>query len=309
MTSVRFAFAALAASSALAFAHPVFAQDAAPPPPAAANAGGPDAVVLKDGTTLRGRLVEIVQNQVVRLQMPDGKIANVKWEVIERVEQATPLAPPAPPPATPPPPPPAASTTLVHVDAEVPVVLEQATYGTEDWHPVCESPCDVALPVQAGYRINGPGTRRSKPFMISPTADGRAVLDVQRASTSAFALGITFVATGPIVFLIGLTVTALGAIANNSAVDCTNGSGSRCTASDAGAIITTGIVLMGIGIGGTVIGGILLGNNTRTKVGQVGITVPGYAGRMGDLVRRPTWYGELAPVPNATTVPILALPF
>ncbi len=312
MKSIRTPLAALAAAATLAFASPVLAQDAQPPP-STVTGTGPDAIILKDGTTLRGTLVEVVPNQVARLRMADGKIANVKWEVIERVEQATPpVAPPVTPvapPVTPvaPPVPPPQSTSVVHIDAEIPVILEQSTYGGDDWHPVCQAPCDASLPLQASYRISGDGTRRSKPFVISPTPDGKATLDVARGTTTGFALGITFVATGPIVFLIGLAVTVLGAAAS-SANDCTNATGSRCTASDAGAVITTGIVLMGVGIGGTVIGGILLGNNIRTKVGQVGVTIPGYPGAQ-DLVRRPTWYAERPPVPASATIPLVAVPF
>lgn len=301
--NARRARGALAAIVVFCFASAARAQAAAPPPPAAQSAG-PDAVILKDGTTIRGTLIEVVTNQRIRIQVDGGKIATIIWDVIERVEEA-PRAPP--PPVTPPPPvappPQVGPTTIIHIDAPVPVLLERE-WAEGAWQPVCESPCDTPLPTGALYRIGGPGTRRSKPFVVSPQ-NGRISLDVDRASTGGFALGITLVTVGPIVLLVGVVVAVLGWAESRSVTYCVT---APCPQDNNGSgMVAAGFITMGIGAAGTVVGAVLLGSNLRTKVGQFGAPVQS-AGP--DWLRRPTWYGERPVVPATPwSVPIVSATF
>lgn len=308
LLNLRRARCALAVTLVMCSAASARAQSAAPPPPPPAATAGQDAVILKDGTTLRGTLVEVVTNQRVRLQVEGGKIATIIWDVIERVEEA-PRAPPppvTPPPVAPPPgppPPQVGPTTVVHIDSPVPVLLERE-WADGEWQPVCESPCDAPLPTNSLYRIGGQGTRRSKPFVVSAQS-GRANLDVDRASTGGFALGITLVTVGPIVLLVGVVVAVLGWAESRSVTYCGT---PPCTQDNNGSgMVAAGLITMGVGAAGTVIGAVLLGSNLRTKVGQFGAPVP-TAGL--DLTRRPTWYGERPVVPATPwTVPIVSATF
>lgn len=304
--NARRARGALAAIVVFCSASAARAQAVAPPP--AAQSAGSDAVILKDGTTIRGTLIEVITNQRVRIQVEGGKIATIIWDVIERVEEAPRVAPPpvTPPPVTPPvapPPPQAGPTTVIHIDSPVPVLLERE-WAEGAWQPVCESPCDAPLPVGSLYRIGGPGTRRSKPFVVSPQ-NGRVSLDVDRASTGGFALGITLVTVGPVVFLVGVVVTLLGWAESRSVTYC---SAPPCPQDNNGSgMMAAGFITMGVGAVGTVIGAVLLGGNLRTKVGQFGAPVQS-AGP--DWVRRPTWYGERPVVPATPwSVPIVSATF
>lgn len=304
--NARRARGALAAIVVFCSASAARAQAVAPPP--AAQSAGSDAVILKDGTTIRGTLIEVITNQRVRIQVEGGKIATIIWDVIERVEEAPRVAPPpvTPPPVTPPvapPPPQAEPTTVIHIDSPVPVLLERE-WAEGAWQPVCESPCDAPLPVGSLYRIGGPGTRRSKPFVVSPQ-NGRVSLDVDRASTGGFALGITLVTVGPVVFLVGVVVTLLGWAESRSVTNCVT---APCPQENNGSgMMAAGFVTMGVGAVGTVIGAVLLGGNLRTKVGQFGAPVQS-AGP--DWVRRPTWYGERPVVPATPwSVPIVSATF
>ncbi|CAN5608654.1 hypothetical protein BH09MYX1_BH09MYX1_26930 [soil metagenome] len=305
----RFVWAALVlASSFLASSAGAQGPSQLPPGAAAsAPADGPDAVVLKDGTTLRGTLVEIQQSVSVRLQMADGKVATVRWEVIERVDQA-PRAPVVrqPPPVAPSSP--SSATALVHIDVDSPVILEQMNgqWDGDEWHAVCEAPCDIPLPLGPSYRIAGDGTRKSKPFVLNGQT-GRVTLDVRRASTGAFGGGLALVITGPIVLLVGLVVTFFGIAENQSSDYCI--SAGACSTHNGTSLIATGLILLGAGTVGTIIGGILLGGNSRTKVGQFGAPVAAPATGT-DLTRRPIWNAERSATPTTPwTLPIIRATF
>ena len=136
-TARRMGALALAAQLTLlsATAHAQQAATTAQPPAAPPGVvysgpqpqGGPDVVYLKDGQQLRGTVTEVRPGDKVTLQLPQGQIATIRWDGIQRIDrggQAVPLegqAAAAPPPAViPPPPAPYLPETLPY-DADRPI--------------------------------------------------------------------------------------------------------------------------------------------------------------------------------------------
>lgn len=109
-------------------AHADPAAPATDPPPAAIPGVvyggpqpqvGPDVVYLKDGQQLRGTLTEVRPGDKATLQLPQGQIATIRWDGIERIDRGgqpmaldSQAAPVAPPPAAAPPPVPYAPDKL-----------------------------------------------------------------------------------------------------------------------------------------------------------------------------------------------------
>jgi hypothetical protein len=91
---------AIAASGARAAeASPVSAGISTQPPPAAQNG---DEVVLADGSTLRGTLIQQVVGTYVMIRTDDGRTQTIAWSQIKRVSAATaPVALPAALPVAP----------------------------------------------------------------------------------------------------------------------------------------------------------------------------------------------------------------
>ncbi len=157
---------------------------------------------------------------------------------------SAPLPPPMPPPA-----PIAApvATVNVHVESDRPVSLfmEQITEEGSDrfenrpiwddgeagadpaatrrpakkrtrWVVVCEAPCDRDLPLDATYRLDGPGVRSTRPFRFSGRPGEREVVKLEASSTASFVTGIAIGGVG--VLGLGLGLGALLIAFSNSAL-------------------------------------------------------------------------------------------
>jgi hypothetical protein len=106
----------------------------------------------------------------------------------------------------------------VHVRSREPVIVERRE--SDRWVPVCSAPCDVALPMDAAYRINGRGVRPSAPFRLEMLARGdRVAISVEPASSVGHTASVAVTMTGAIGFvpvagysavvLIGMAVGAM----------------------------------------------------------------------------------------------------
>jgi hypothetical protein len=96
---VQLALATGAHAQAGAHPAPTAAPAAAPATttaaPAAAASGGAT-VYLKNGGLVRGELIELQPGSVARVKLADGKVRDIPWAEIDRVDD--PSLPPAPPP-------------------------------------------------------------------------------------------------------------------------------------------------------------------------------------------------------------------
>lgn len=277
-TSLSAAFlAALQVISAPAFAKAPPAKAPASPaaapaaPPAAAPASAPvvtsnnpgtagDAVFLKDGSILRGTLVELLPGDHCTLQLPTGQTATVQWGVIMRVERAAAVASTVIVPSVSVVTAPASSgaTVMVHMDGDM-VNLEQRNEANRGWTVVCTSPCDKSLPLESTYRLTGSGKTNSRPFLLEGKAGDHVLLNVEAGSSGGLGGGIALTAIGGPILLIGLLVIAVGAsIAASHTYDSSQGSG----------IEVAGVVISGVGLAGLIPGIIMITGNARTKETQ-----------------------------------------
>lgn len=262
---------------------------------ARAQNAGADAIVLKDGSVLRGSLQEVVPGDHATITLSSGQSAVVKWSYVDRIDRngvattpgaATPTAPaPAtggavilPAPAAPSPGAPA-GLVHVHIDTDDPdATLEMSQNG---WMPVCDAPCDKNLPIGASYRIAGSGIRESKPFTLGGSPGDKIILRVDTASRGGRIGGIVLLAVGGPVALVGavvlLTVAVIKDISPNE-----NTSSSE----------VTGWTMVGVGVAGIIAGAVLLGTNGKTHAEQRAVSARGG--------REPTWASPSSPYPGFT---------
>jgi hypothetical protein len=258
----------------------------------ASAADRPTVVDLLDGTHVEGVVVEVVPGDHCTVVLPSGARRVVPWTSIARIalRGAAPLPsrvaveerPPPPPPPSPAaqpvvvePSPPlkptradakeGGETVVVTVRARRTVQLQMSRDG-RPWETACMSPCDVALPVDAAYRIVDGGKPQAG-FRLQPDASGHVVVDVAIREPAVDALGILAVIVGT-----GLLYGALLASSDHSK----DGGASP-------AVTVTG--LLGLG-GGTV----MLATN-RASITQHPATRRDEATRggstdLGSLVRR-----------------------
>ena len=282
---------------------------------------GPDAVYLKDGGMIRGTIIEVLPGNHASVQLADGRIATIRWDMVDHIDRGTGARPPTTPPPAPLPavatPPPAASMVTVHIDGDADVILEQQVTGGRwaggDWRDVCQSPCDVSLPTNTMYRIGGPGVRTSRPFSIEGR-DGRAVLEVHAASSGARGGGLALMIVGPLAILVGSLVALVGWAENSTSCVFSGGSGSgSCSSSRGDGLVAGGLVTMAVGLGATIVGAVLLATNSSSKVQQPLITNVAKLSdqdivkTLGPTTRIPTWNTALERTPPPSTP--MVIPF
>lgn len=215
-----------------------------PSAPSTPPSAGTDIIHLKNGGMLRGTIVDAIPGSHARIQLPTGEIAMVQWSEIARIENgarpptptpeppSTAWKPPPPPPPTPGPPPITGPTLLVHIDSPRPVRLEHYDPARSNWDELCNSPCDMQVPVEGDYRIAGVGVKASNRFAMTGKAGDRIVIDVNPASKGWFAAGIVGGGVGLLTISVGLYVVLVGAI--GSSIDkgfCSGTSTTGCAAS------------------------------------------------------------------------------
>jgi hypothetical protein len=165
-------------------------------------------VELKDGSSLRGELVEKVPGKQLTLLLGSGEVRTIEWTNIARIEE--PSAAPQSQGSDG-----AADGIAVHIEADDPRSTLQRRAGTstvvvatgrgtavgqgEAWEDLCVAPCDLRVPKNQTVRIAGDGITPSGNFVLQRDAK----LDVKTGSAGLRVGG--FWLTG-----LGLTAAVLG---------------------------------------------------------------------------------------------------
>ena len=109
------------------------------------------------------------------------------------------------------------ATRLVHVDADRAIELLIAEPDPDSdaprWRRVCSAPCDIPLPIQATYRLDGTGVRTTLPFRLAGRPGERVVVTVATASTGAFVGGTILEIAGFVTAGVGALVTVVSLFA------------------------------------------------------------------------------------------------
>lgn len=243
-------------------AQPV-AQPAAQPVQSAgpsSDPNEPDAVVLKDGGIIRGRLTELRAGERAVVQLSSGQVATIRWDVIDHIERGgarvdengntaqAPSAPAAPPPGR-------EGSVVVHMDVDEGLTLERQE--GRGWAVVCSAPCDREIPLDGIYRVNGSGVRPSAPMSFTAKAGEHIVITADTASTGGFVGGIVMTSLGVPIFIIGSLVLLVVA-----AIDSAN------SGTDTSAGKAWGWGMFTVGAVSTVVGIILIVKNSRSTANQ-----------------------------------------
>lgn len=144
-------------------------------------------IELKDGSSLRGELVEKVPGKQLTLQLGTGEVRTIEWANIARIDEPSASAPSQGSEAT-------GDGIAVHIDADDPRSTLQRRSGTatvvvstgrgtavgqaEAWEDLCVAPCDLRVPKNQTVRIAGDGITPSANFVLQRDAK----LDVKTGS-------------------------------------------------------------------------------------------------------------------------------
>jgi hypothetical protein len=168
---------------------------------------------------IRGRAQEIVPEDHVLLIKESGESLRISWAEIDRVTLGWDRSAPPPansttprpgadgvfvvPPPTDSPPPMSGPLARVHVDAPRHVSLYRKPPGAENWYLACSSPCDVRLPLDDDYRVQGTDVKRSDTFKLH-AINGEAVVRADPSSLTGSIFGGILATVGGITALVGL---------------------------------------------------------------------------------------------------------
>jgi hypothetical protein len=249
----------------------------APPPPAppssapAPEAATQDLVVLKDGSLLRGGLVEVLPNDHVTMQLATGETAIVQWSRIERIERGGTGAAPVPPPYTPwgqSPLRPGGVSVLIHIASDSAVNLEQRGGAGYAWKTVCTAPCDRPLPTNYEYRITGDGIRTSRAFALEGQVGERLVLSVSARSSATRTGGLVMTIAGAAALFASLVVF-VDAASKQRTEDDAAALADRPARDVSSSEDTAGLVLLVAGAAVTAVGVVLFARSSSSKVAQL----------------------------------------
>jgi len=186
---------------------------------------------------------------------------------------------------------------FVHIDSPEPVTLELAV-GDKGGRAMCEAPCDMAVPLEASYRITGK-VRASRAFTIAARPNDRVLLTIDPASKGGFAGGVVMVSLGGVSMALGGLTYLVSAIIYEGTSHRT-GSGGK----------TVGLVMVGLGVGAIAGGITMMVVNGSTGVDQASAPSPAAPAPAPAALRlrEPTSERELtaeaASLPPAFVVPV-----
>jgi hypothetical protein len=252
-----------------------------------------DVVCLKDGTVMRGTLVEVTPQVGARLMVAEGApISSVPWDEVSRIRYArgSPLRVGSP-----------VASVWVHLDGAPDARLEADTGANGDWVEVCATPCDQFISAGRSYRIAGDGIKASRDFELRAPAGGRERIRVGPASKKWFGVGLVLTGAGIVVSSLGGAILylryAFAALAGVPSADVDP---------------TPGLALVGIGVALAAPGLALLLPNQRTSITQEidRPTSPPSAkeGAMSLLEGIPS-AAERRRLPSVVTLPIVGVRF
>lgn len=276
---------------------------------AIASSVGPDMVVLKDGSMMRGTLTEMIKNDHATLLLSGGQSARIRWDAIQRIEKTNDasapvtVAPPSDAQALPP----KDETVVVHIDAPRPVELEMANEGDPrhlTWTSVCQSPCDKALPIDRAYRIAGDGVRSSRPVSFRGEAAGSHVyLNANVATKGGFVGGIVLTSIGTATIGVGALLVLVSYHGGSSP------SGYSFSKTQDPGLQAAGLITMGAGVAMLVPGIVMTVKHASTKVNQSKTppASPGKSAVLDSFGRDPVWASPATiTLPSAFGAPLLS---
>jgi hypothetical protein len=173
-------------------------------------------VELKDGSSIRGELVEKVPGKQLTLLLSTGEVRAIEWGSIARIEEPS-ASPPSQVSE------PAGDGIAIHIDADDPRSTLQRRAGTstvvvstgrgtavgqgEAWEDLCVAPCDRVVPKNQTVRIAGDGITPSGNFVLQRDAK----LDVKTGSAGLRVGGFWLTGLGLTAAVLGGTFLALDA--------------------------------------------------------------------------------------------------
>ena len=261
-----------------------------------------DTVFLLDGSFVRGTLVEVVPQTMVRIRLATGEIMTIPWSQISRMDRASPPAAREPASAPPPQPPePKHALVTVHLDAPRGVRLERRQTDAEPWKKVCSAPCDEDLPVDGDYHVVGEGVKTSDDFRLDARDAARVEIKVNAASKLWFEIGVGTAGAGLAAASAGAWFALTGALGNDS----TGGDPQDKQ------VTTIGLVLLGVGAGVIALGALIAIPNWSTSVNTTALGASSESRNAAPrtTARLPVWRDERSLAPRSTSFPILTLSF
>lgn len=251
--------------------------------PAVAHADdGMVTITLKNGSRVRGELVEEVPGDHTTIKLATGEVRVIKADEIAPAPLPTPSEPtgsqtsddvtahrraePAEPPRS--------SSyeergTRVHItggnyvlqrlDVEGAVSVGARSMPVELWRTVCRAPCDTEVSSMGEYRLSGDGHRASGKFSL---AGDSTTIDASLGSSGAYVGGIVALGIGGGLALSGLMFVLVSSASQSSlSGDPSVDSQFQSTNSDfrsAGYVMLVGGIVVGV------IGIAVLASNTNT---------------------------------------------
>jgi hypothetical protein len=183
----------------------------------------------------------------------------------------------------------------VHVEADRAVTLQALASDATRWVPVCSSPCDVEVPLEALYRVVAPGIQASREIELEAAPGDRVVLDVNVRSNAEHQTAQRLTIAGYVAGATGLGLE-IGALAVNQSS-------------------TAEPVLLWAGVGAAAVAVTLAITSyvmgQPTGLSQSRTAAPPSRAAALSTVRRPSW--SLPPggpaLPPPTTAPLLTMTF
>jgi hypothetical protein len=292
-------------------------------------------VLFKNGSKVRGQVVDIVPGDHVTLRFKNGEARRFEWVDVDRVMPASGPEPPPLPPAPPKPQPTTAPTTAptvaptvtappvetlppatgptvkVHINSPVFASLLRRPHGGSSFLKACDAPCDMEMPVSDDYMVSAAGSKTT-PVKLAGQPGQTVIIDVDPPSDGGKIGGVVMIVLGAIGLIVGGSVDFVGLIAESVTTDGSSGKSSADGILIAGLVITG--VSLGLGIGGLVVYFKSGNTDVTTRTGYL-TGVPGVP-TMGDdrFVRTPVWhtpsaFERAAQGPAAHTVPIFSHSF
>jgi hypothetical protein len=231
-----------------------------------------DTIYLKEGSVLRGTLVDAVPGHPVRIQLATGEISTVASDDVDHIELAeaaeaaevarqakvAPALKPLP-------------SVLVHIAGEEPLAMERTADG-DTWLRVCTAPCNARLPTIYAYRIVGRGIRNSEVFALSAQDGQEESIEVHPAYSSSRTGGTLALIAG-----CGVGVSGFGAFALGGTGLMLWGSDPTYDSGLARNVMLGGLVAMGFGVLLVVSGATTLASTRASAVEQQEIPQGTYA--------------------------------
>jgi hypothetical protein len=282
------AIALAAAVHAVALSSPASSFAQSRPAPQLQPVPGGDTVVLANGGTVKGTLVELLPDHVT-VQLPNGQLALIQTRDVHHIERqaTTPGASAQPTPSREIGP--QGESVFVHIDSPRPVrLLHRASRGP--YETLCESPCDAMVPLAGTYQIAGDGMPSSRELTLRGNPGDRVILNVDPASRGTMVTGWVIFGVGGLTVLVGLSIMLIGALA-----------GTLGHSKGDGDVIAAGGITTLAGLAGVGTGLALAIPNLRTRAEQE------VRGR--EVSKEDRWLRMPDAQPQATTLPVLSFTF